>query len=120
MKVKGSGLVVSTVASQQESPGFDTQLAFLCGVCMFCLCLRGFLLGNLEEHTVLHQVWLGQCGGALSHSGPGLTFHSNFALSLYNDNKAPVSVADDRVVALREVSVPPSAEATVIIQVGCF
>ena len=40
--------VVSTVASQQGSPGFDSQVrAFLWGVCMFSLC--GFSPGTLAS-----------------------------------------------------------------------
>ncbi|KAI3351481.1 hypothetical protein L3Q82_020329 [Scortum barcoo] len=43
-----SGVVVSTVASQQEGSGFNPWLrqALLCGVCMFSLCLCGFSLGT--------------------------------------------------------------------------
>ncbi|KAI3356594.1 hypothetical protein L3Q82_017794 [Scortum barcoo] len=42
------GVVVSTVASQQEGSGFNPWLtrALLCGVCMFSLCLCGFSLGT--------------------------------------------------------------------------
>ena len=39
----------STVASQQEGLGFDSRLGrgvFLCGVCMFSPCLRGFSPGT--------------------------------------------------------------------------
>ncbi|KAI3366798.1 hypothetical protein L3Q82_009459, partial [Scortum barcoo] len=47
-KGQHSGVVVSTVASQQEGSGFNPWLrqALLCGVCMFSLCLRGFSLGT--------------------------------------------------------------------------
>lgn len=38
-----SGVVVNTLASQQEGPGFNSQVrtAFLCGVCAFSSCLCG-------------------------------------------------------------------------------
>ncbi|KAF7652505.1 hypothetical protein LDENG_00095930, partial [Lucifuga dentata] len=52
------GLVVSTVASQQEGPRFksDREFAsFLCGVCMFSLCLCGFPPGALaSSHLQRH------------------------------------------------------------------
>ena len=37
-----SAAVVSTFTSQQKGPGLDYRV-FLCGVCMFSLCLHGFL-----------------------------------------------------------------------------
>ena len=37
------GVVVSTIASQREGSRFNSRLgAFLCGVCMFSPCMRGF------------------------------------------------------------------------------
>ncbi|KAF7664099.1 hypothetical protein LDENG_00189080 [Lucifuga dentata] len=49
------GSVVSTVASQQEGPGFDSGRgrAFLCGVCMFSPCLRGFPPGVPVSPTII-------------------------------------------------------------------
>ena len=49
---KHGGVVVSTVTSQLEGSGFDSQLgpgAFLCGVCMFSPCLRWVLL--VQRHV---------------------------------------------------------------------
>ncbi|MEQ2237489.1 hypothetical protein ILYODFUR_023580, partial [Ilyodon furcidens] len=41
------GAVGSTVALQQEGPGFASRLGvFLHGVCMFSPCMRGFSLGT--------------------------------------------------------------------------
>ena len=47
-KGRHGGAVVSAVASQQEGPGFVSgpARAFLCGVCMFSPCLRGFPPGT--------------------------------------------------------------------------
>lgn len=38
---------ISAVRSQQEGPG--PVVAFLCGVCMFSMCLSGFLL-TVQRH----------------------------------------------------------------------
>ena len=52
-----SGAVVSAVASQQEGHGFVSgpARAFLCGVCMFSPCLRGFPPGTpVSSHFKRH------------------------------------------------------------------
>ena len=49
--------MVSAVASQQEGPGFVSgpARAFLCGVCMFSPCLRGFPPGTpVSSHFKRH------------------------------------------------------------------
>ena len=44
-----SGAVFSTVASEKEGPQFNSWVrAFLCGACMFSLCLCGFSPGSLQ------------------------------------------------------------------------
>ena len=51
------GAVVSAVASQQKGPGFVSgpARAFLCGVCMFSPCLRGFPPGTpVSSHFKRH------------------------------------------------------------------
>ncbi len=58
-----SGSVVSTVVSQQEGPWFEPrqgQEGFLCGVCMFSLCLRGFTPGALVSSHSTKTCRLGE------------------------------------------------------------
>lgn len=38
-------MMVSSVHSQHKNPGFNLEVAFLCGICMFSLCLGGFPAG---------------------------------------------------------------------------
>ena len=45
--------MVSTVASQQECFGFEPD-SFLCGVCMYSPCMRGFSLGALASSHLLN------------------------------------------------------------------
>ena len=47
-KGRHGGTVVSTAASQQQGPGFNSGLGHcLCRVCTFSLCLRGFPPGSV-------------------------------------------------------------------------
>ncbi len=57
--MRGGGSVGSIVASQQDGPWFESRLsqdAFLCGVCMFFPCLRGF---SPQSKDMLYR-WFGQ------------------------------------------------------------
>ncbi len=105
-------LVVSTVALQQEGPGFNPTsvhvtlrgswirylprvgsfyVEFACSprVCVSFLCVLRFP-PTIKKYA--HWVRLAQSGGALRRSGSGLTLHSNLAISLYHslyiDNEA--------------------------------
>ncbi|KAK3571749.1 hypothetical protein QTP86_018728 [Hemibagrus guttatus] len=53
MKYGHGGLVVSTFASHLQGWGFDSRLCCVCGVCMFSLCLGGFLPQSKDMHCRL-------------------------------------------------------------------
>ncbi|MEQ2244212.1 hypothetical protein ILYODFUR_014794 [Ilyodon furcidens] len=54
------GAVGSTVALQQEGPGFDSRPGvFLHGVCMFSPCMRGFSPGTPASSHSPKTCWLG-------------------------------------------------------------
>ena len=101
--------MVRSASSQQEGPWFNAQVrGFLCGVCIFFLCLCGFSVGNpASSHSPnTFKLWVGRLMGH-SKLSAGVNVSVDGCLFLYvspamNLSMVSLPLPEDAVIGPRE------------------